>query len=150
MTLPVTGTTTAIAVSGVPADGRGFLRLDPPAAAAAQQHGGLLVDIRPMRLRRTDGEVPGSLVVAGPVRDWRLEPGSPVRVCEVGGDLTVIVLGDGGPASVLAASTLQGYGVEHATDVFGGFPAWLTSGLPVCAGTTLAGRYVDEVLMAHG
>jgi rhodanese-related sulfurtransferase len=123
-------------------DGRFFVRLQPPAAAAAHAHGALLVDIRSARLRRRHGEIPGALVVAGPVRDWRLEPGSPLRVCETGSELAVVVVGDSGPASILAASALRGHGVE-ATDIIGGFPAWAALGLPVCAGTTLAGRYAD-------
>src|SRR4051812_8797120 len=127
------------------AQGRGFLRLDPCEAAAAQANGALVVDIRPARSRRADGEIPGALVVAGPVRDWRLAPDSPVRVCQAGPELTVIVIGDGGPASMLAASALYGHGVTAATNVIGGFPAWLALGLPVSDGFTLAGRYVDAL-----
>lgn len=123
--------------------GRGFVRLNPIEAAAAQQYGALLVDIRPASLRRLSGEVPGALVVAGPVRDWRVEPGEPLRVVEVGPSLQVVVLGDGGSASILAASALCGYGVS-ATDVVGGFPAWAAMRLPVCASITLVGRYVAD------
>src|SRR4051795_10991853 len=103
------------------ATGRGFLRLDPREAAAAQDNGALIVDIRPARSRRADGEIPGALVVAGPVRDWRPGPDSPERVCQAGSGLTVIVIGDGGPGSMLAASALYGRGVTAATDVIGGF-----------------------------
>jgi rhodanese-related sulfurtransferase len=124
------------------AEGREFVRLSPVEAAAAQQYGALLVDIRPATLRRLSGEVPGALIVSGPVRDWRVEPGDPLRVCEVGTSLEVIVLGDGSSASILAASALRGYGV-HATDVIGGFPAWAAMSLPVCVGVTRSGRYVD-------
>jgi rhodanese-related sulfurtransferase len=124
------------------AKGREFVRLTPVEAAAAQQYGALLVDIRPATLRRLSGEVPGALVVAGPVRDWRMEPGEPLRICEVGTSLEVIVLGDGSSASILAASALRGYGV-HATDVIGGFPAWAAMSLPVCVGMTRSGCYVD-------
>ena len=89
-------------------EGRAFARLDPVSAAAAQMHGALLVDIRPASLRRQVGEIPGALVVAGPVRDWRVEPGDPLRVIELGSTLQVIIIGDGGPTSVLAASALRG------------------------------------------
>lgn len=124
------------------AEGREFVRLSPVEAAAAQQYGALLVDIRPATLRRLSGEVPGALVVSGPMRDWRVEPGDPLRVCEVGTSLEVIVLGDGSSASILAASALRGHGV-HATDVIGGFPAWAAMSLPVCVGVTRCGHYVD-------
>src|SRR4051794_39887398 len=82
------------------AQGRSFLRLDPCEATAAQANGALVVDIRPATRRRQDGEIPGALVVAGPVRDWRLAPDSPVRICQAGPELEVIVVGDGGPASI--------------------------------------------------
>jgi rhodanese-related sulfurtransferase len=137
----VTITPPALPAAPAVPDGRSFVRLEPIAAAAAQQHGALLVDIRPAALRRFSGEVPGSLVVAGPVRDWRVEPGDPLRVCEVGPVLPVVVLGDGSSASVLAASTLRGYGVE-ATDVIGGYPGWAAMSLPVCTGLTPVGHYV--------
>ena len=134
---------TTAAPPAVIAEGRAFSRLDPPTAAAAQMHGALLIDIRPNSVRRQVGEIPGALVVSGPVRDWRLEPGDPLRVIEVGPTLQVIVIGDGGPASILAASALRSYGVE-ATDVVGGFNAWASYGLPVCAGGTTVGHYADE------
>ena len=131
------------------ADGRSFIRLDAVEAAAAQHYGALLVDIRPAALRRLSGEVPGSLIVAGPVRDWRMEAGEPLRVCEVGPALEVIVLGDGSSASILAASALRGYGV-NATDVIGGFPAWAAMRQPVCVGVTRPGRYVDDINLPCG
>lgn len=124
------------------ADGRAFDRLDAPTAAAAQMYGALLIDIRSSSLRRQRGEVPGSLVVAGPVRDWRVEPGDSLRVVELGSTVDVIVVGDGGPASILAASALRRYGVQ-ATDIVGGFNAWASYELPVCPGGTPAGHYVD-------
>lgn len=126
------------------AEGRAFERLDAPTAAAAQMHGALLIDIRPLSLRRQRGEVPGSLIVAGPVRDWRIEPGDPMRVIELGSTVSVVVIGDGGPASILAASALRRYGVD-ATDVIGGFNAWASYELPVYPGGTPSGHYSDDV-----
>lgn len=123
--------------------GRSFVRLHPAEAAAAQQYGALLVDIRPAALRRLSGEVPGALIVSGPVRDWRLEPHEPLRVIEAGPTLGVVVLGDGSSSSILAASALCGYGID-ATDVIGGFPGWAALRLPVCTGTTLVGQYVAD------
>ncbi|HEX4654769.1 MAG TPA: rhodanese-like domain-containing protein [Mycobacteriales bacterium] len=130
-------------------DGRSYVRLRAVEAASAQQYGALLVDIRPATLRRLSGEVPGALIVAGPVRDWRVEPGDPLRVCEVGTSLEVVVLGDGSSASILAASALRGYGI-NATDVIGGFPAWAAMRLPVCVDLTQSGHYVDDVNLPCG
>jgi len=127
--------------------GRGYVRLLPAEAAAAQQYGALLVDIRPAALRRLSGEIPGALVVAGPVRDWRVEPHDALRVVDVGPDLEVIVLGDGSSSSILAASALCGYRI-NATDVIGGFPAWAAMRLPVSASLTLVGEYVADPSVA--
>jgi rhodanese-related sulfurtransferase len=138
----VTVTQTAPAAPAVPV-GRGYVRLLPVEAAAALQYGALLVDIRPAALRRLSGEIPGALVVGGPVRDWRVEPNEPLRVVDVGPSLHAIVLGDGSSASILAASALSGHGV-NATDVIGGFPAWAAMRLPVTASTTLVGHYVAD------
>ena len=142
----MTVTQTAPDAPAIPT-GRGYIRLNPVEAAAAQQYGALLVDIRPAAPRRLSGEIPGSLVVAGPVRDWRVEPHEPLRVVEVGPGLQVIVVGDGSSASILAASALCGYGI-NATDVIGGFPAWAAMRLPVSASLTTVGGYVADPLDA--
>jgi len=106
-------------------------RLDPPAAFAAHAAGTLLVDIRPVEVRRRDGEVPGALIVDRNVLEWRLDPASPHRLLEVSGQgQRVIVLCSEGYASSLAAATLRDLGLD-ATDVDGGFVAWESAGLPV-------------------
>jgi rhodanese-related sulfurtransferase len=130
--------------SAVPviAEGRGFLRLRPEEAAAALRDGALLVDVRRIAARRRDGDIPGALVVAGPLRDWRLGPDSPERVCELGDRRAVVVICERGETSVLVASALYGMGVTGATDVVGGFAGWLATGLPVTEGGTLCGRVV--------
>src|SRR4051794_2213330 len=74
------------------APGRGFLRLSPLEADAAHRRGAVIVDIRPIALRRRDGDIPGALVVAGPLREWRLGPDSPERVCEIGDRRAVVVI----------------------------------------------------------
>lgn len=107
-------------------------RLEPRAAAAAHAAGALLVDIRPVEVRRCDGEVPGALIVDRNVLEWRLDPASPHRLPTVTGhDQVVILLCTEGYASSLAATALQELGLEHATDVQGGFVAWAAAGLPV-------------------
>jgi rhodanese-related sulfurtransferase len=124
------------------ATGRGFLRLQPAEAHAAQERGALFVDLRPAAVRRRDGEIPGSLVVAGPLREWRLGPASPERVCELGDRRVVVVICARGESSLLGASALYGMSVAGATDVVGGFEAWREAGLPVVVGGTPAGRFV--------
>ena len=133
---------TAPDAAPVIAEGRGFLRLQPHEAELAQQQGALVVDIRRVAVRRRDGDIPGALVVAGPLRDWRLGPDSPERVCEIGNRMRVVVVCERGEASLLVASALYGMGVGGATDVIGGFGRWEAEGLPVVPGGELAGRLV--------
>lgn len=109
-----------------------LVRLEPGVAARAMRDGALLVDIRPERQRREEGEVPGALVVERNVLEWRLDPTSPHRLPQlVGPRQVVILLCSEGYASSLAAATLRRLGLIHATDVTGGFRAWRRCALPV-------------------
>ena len=109
-----------------------LVRLDPRAAASAAAAGALLVDIRPMEVRRRDREVPGALIVDRNVLEWRLDPASPDRLAAVRGhDQTIILFCTEGYASSLAAAALQDLGLVNATDLEGGFTAWAAAGLPV-------------------
>jgi rhodanese-related sulfurtransferase len=116
----------------------GLVRLDPYAARAAWQAGGLLVDIRPAHQRAEEGEVPGALVVERNVLEWRFDPRSDARLPEASYDLHVIVLCSEGYTSSLAAHALQQVGVRRATDVVGGFQAWVRAGLPTTGGPASA------------
>jgi rhodanese-related sulfurtransferase len=109
---------------------RGLRRLHPVDAAVAAQHGAVLVDIRPERQRRLEGEVPDSLIVERNVLEWRFDPRSDARLPVADDDLQVVVLCSQGYTSSLAAAGLQRLGVHRATDVIGGFQAWQSAGLP--------------------
>ena len=88
--------------------------------------GGLVVDIRPVELRSRDGELPGALVVDRNQLEWRLDPTSEWRLPQVTGhDQQIVLVCDEGYASTLAAASLQALGLGHATDLAGGFQAWL-------------------------
>jgi rhodanese-related sulfurtransferase len=90
--------------------------------------GGLVVDTRPVELRRRDGEMPGALIVDRNVLEWRLDPTSAHRLPEVTGpDQPVVLFCDEGYASSLAAAVLRELGLRRATDLDGGFQAWLAS-----------------------
>jgi rhodanese-related sulfurtransferase len=120
------------------ADARRHLhRLTPQAAADALVTGAILVDIRPLEERRRQGEVPGATIVGRNVLEWRFDPGSH-RIPSATLRRAVIVLCAQGFASSLAARSLQMLGWRDATDVIGGFEAWVAAGLPVraCAGST--------------
>jgi rhodanese-related sulfurtransferase len=110
---------------------RRFRRLGPEAAYAAWRDGALLVDTRPEAHRRNEGTIPGAVVVERNHLEWRLDPRSAHRIPEAADpDRLVVVVCDEGYASSFAAASLCDLGVE-ATDLDGGFRAWLAAGLPV-------------------
>lgn len=107
-------------------------RLNPVRAREAIKDGAVLVDIRPEAQRRSEGEVPGALIVERNVLEWRFDPRSDARLPQASSyDLRVIVMCSEGYTSSLAAASLQDLGLRHATDLAGGFVAWAAAGLPV-------------------
>jgi rhodanese-related sulfurtransferase len=118
------------------ADARSRLqRLGPHEAAAAVSHGARLVDIRPQWQRTRDGEIPGALVVERNHLEWRLHPASDARVPEATDGQEWVVVCAEGYTSSLAADALNSIGVP-ATDLDGGFQAWVAAGLPSVPGGT--------------
>ena len=107
-------------------------RVTPAEAERAAAAGALVVDIRPSEQRSADGTIPGALIVDRNVFEWRLDPTSEHRIPEVTShDQVVIVVCNAGYQSSLAARSLQQLGLQHATDLIGGFQAWKAAGLPV-------------------
>ena len=101
-------------------------RPGPADLAAVREAGGLVVEIRPVDLRERDGALPGAPVVDRNVLEWRLDPTSPWRLPEVTGpDQPIVLVCDEGYASSLAAATLRELGCRAATDLDGGYRAWL-------------------------
>ena len=120
-----------------------LVRLTPWEAACELRDGrALLVDIRSEMLRRTQGEIPGSLVLERNVLEWRLDPLSDSRIEEAADHtLRAVVVCPQGYMSSLAAATLHDLGLYRATDIIGGFEAWAGAGLPVVPGPTMPGSY---------
>ena len=111
-------------------------RLTAEEAFAAHRVGALLVDTRTYEQRRDGGCVPGAVVLDRTVFEWRLDPASPSHLPEVRDhEVQIIVLCRQGYSSSLAAASLQELGLHRATDVIGGFEAWVEAGLPVEAFT---------------
>jgi rhodanese-related sulfurtransferase len=106
-----------------------LVRLGPVETAAAVAGGALLVDIRPAAQRAAEGTIPGALVIERNVLEWRLDPSSPARLPEASYHRLVIVACSEGYTSSLAAASLRELGVD-ATDLAGGFWAWVEAGLP--------------------
>ena len=114
------------------ADARGRLRrLTPDEAFGEQAEGAVLIDIRPAAQRACAGEIPGSVIVERNHLEWRLDPFSDARLPWVTGyDHRVIVFCVDGYTSSLAAAALLDLGLYRATDVIGGYRAWVAEGLP--------------------
>jgi rhodanese-related sulfurtransferase len=100
-------------------------RITAAALAGEVAGGAVLVDIRPLEQRQRDGELPGALVIDRNVLEWRLDPASPNAIPQAGYDRRVIIVCNEGFSSSLAAATLQDIGVVRATDLIGGFQAWM-------------------------
>jgi rhodanese-related sulfurtransferase len=123
------------------ASARSHLSRIKPEAALSQLHAAdrpdsppvLLVDIRPAAQRAQEGQIEGSLVIERNVLEWRFDPQSSARIAVVdqwGYKIRVIVMCQEGYTSSLAARALQELGLEHATDLEGGYRAWREAGLP--------------------
>lgn len=129
------------------ADARSRLdRLDPQEALVAVAAGARLVDIRPQWQRVQDGEIPGALVIERNHLEWRLHPDSDSRVPAASPGQRWIVVCAEGYTSSLAADALNSIGVP-ATDLAGGYQAWVAAGLPIMLGTVTApGRVVGKAV----
>jgi rhodanese-related sulfurtransferase len=106
-------------------------RLEPAAAEVAVAGGALLIDTRCAELREETGVVPGSVHVPLSVLYWRMDPTSghhDPALTDL--ERQVILICAHGYSSSLAAATLQDLGYPLATDVIGGFEAWVAAGLP--------------------
>ena len=104
-------------------------RLTPLEALDAVGHGAVVVDIRPAAQRAQHGDLPGALVIDRNVLEWRFDPTSEAALGIADDDLQVIVLCQEGYTSSLAAAALQDVGVLRATDVIGGYAAWVSDGV---------------------
>jgi rhodanese-related sulfurtransferase len=111
-------------------------RLTPQEAAALD--GVLFVDIRPERNRAAEGEIPGSVVIERIVLEWRLDPRGDHRIDGFTEDTPVVVVCNEGYSSSLAARDLRALGLHRASDLAGGFRAWVAAGLPTRPGPSAA------------
>lgn len=88
--------------------------------------GALVVDTRPVEQRQRDGELPGAVVIDRNVLEWRLDPTSDHHLAQVTDhDVRVVVVCNEGYSSSLVAAGLQDLGLHRATDLIGGYQAWL-------------------------
>jgi rhodanese-related sulfurtransferase len=103
-----------------------LVRVSPQDLAGEQRAGALVIDVRPADQRQRDGRLPCAIVVDRNVLEWRLDPASPHRIEQVAGyDQRIILVCNEGYSSSLAAATLHELGLHRATDLVGGYQAWL-------------------------
>lgn len=107
-------------------------RCSPQQAMNELEAGALVIDIRGDEQQRTDGLIPGALVIRRNVLEWRCDPASPWHHERITNHQhRVILFCNEGYQSVLAAANLQRLGMKNATDMEGGFSLWKEQGLPI-------------------
>ena len=109
-----------------------LVRVTPEQALAAQAAGALLVDIRGDDQIRDHGRIPGAIRIPRNVLEWRADPTCPAcdpRIADR--DLLLVIICQQGYQSSLAAANLHELGFTRATDLAGGFEAWIAAGLPI-------------------
>jgi rhodanese-related sulfurtransferase len=111
-------------------------RVTPEQASREAADGAVLVDIRPQAQRAAEGEIPGAVIIERNVLEWRLDPSSGAQLPMASHDLRVIVVCSEGYTSSLAAASLLDLGISRATDLAGGFRAWVAAGLRVSPATS--------------
>jgi rhodanese-related sulfurtransferase len=111
----------------------GLRRLGPRETWQAMQADEVIVvDIREQVALARDGCVPGAIPIPRNVLEWRAAPQSQWRDDRISDpDRVLVLMCNEGYQSSLAAATLQRLGLPNATDMTGGFKAWLAEGLPV-------------------
>lgn len=104
-------------------------RVDPASLAAEVAAGAIVVDIRPLEQRTRDGPMPGAIVIDRNVLEWRLDPTCEHHIPVIDDhDTRIIIVCNEGYQSSLAAAELRDLGLHRATDLTGGFQAWLAAG----------------------
>ena len=112
----------------------GIDRFEPVEAQEEMRSGAVLVDIRSESQIARDGTVPGAIVVARNVLEWRCAPDGEHRDPRVSDpEVRLIVMCDAGYQSSLATASLRELGLHRAADLAGGFQAWRQAGLPISA-----------------
>ncbi|MDO8361935.1 MAG: rhodanese-like domain-containing protein [Actinomycetota bacterium] len=114
-------------IEQVLADARaGLDRVEPARLAGERASGALIIDIRPVEQRSRDGELPGAVVIDRNVLEWRLDPTCEHRIADASDyDRRIVIVCNEGYQSSLAAAQLRVLGLHRATDLIGGFQAWL-------------------------
>lgn len=102
-------------------------RVAPDALERERLNGAVIIDIRPVEQRTRDGVLPGAVVIDRNVLEWRLDPSCDHHIPDIAGhDTRIVIVCNEGYSSSLAAALLRDIGLQHATDLIGGYQAWLS------------------------
>jgi rhodanese-related sulfurtransferase len=101
-------------------------RFEPEDLDRLRAEGALVVDIRPAAQRAEEGELGFGLIVERNVLEWRFDLTGNHALPEVHSyEQPVVVVCSEGYASSLAADSLRQLGFTGASDLAGGFQAWI-------------------------
>ena len=109
------------------AEARALLdRVAPAKLAGEHAKGALIIDIRPAEQRSRDGPLLGAVIIDRNVLEWRLDPSCPHHIAQAADyDTRIVIVCNEGYQSSLAAAQLRTIGLHRATDLDGGYQAWL-------------------------
>jgi rhodanese-related sulfurtransferase len=100
-------------------------RIEPNEFESCVASGALVVDIRPERQRKIEGDLRCAVVVERNVLEWRFDLLGGDALPEIlGYDQQIVVVCSEGYASSLAAASLRSLGYSRASDLAGGYRAW--------------------------
>ena len=84
----------------------------------------VVVDVRDLVERESDGAIPGSLHISRGMLEFRADPESPVYESTLAPDRRIILYCGTGGRSALAAKTLHDMGYTDVASLAGGYEAW--------------------------
>ena len=104
-----------------------LVRVEPEDLERERAAGALIVDIRPVEQRTRDGALPGAILIDRNVLEWRLDPACEHHIADVADyDARIVIVCNEGYQSSLAAALLHDVGLHRATDLIGGYQAWIS------------------------
>lgn len=106
-------------------------RVAPEDLERERQDGAVIIDIRPLEQRSRDGALPDAIVIDRNVLEWRLDPACDHHIAHISGyDTRIVIVCNEGYSSSLAAALLHDIGLTRATDLVGGYQAWMARPQP--------------------
>jgi rhodanese-related sulfurtransferase len=91
----------------------------------------VFVDVRDVRELERDGMIPGAFHCPRGMLEFWIDPESPYAKDVFRSGKEFVFYCNGAWRSALAADTAQQMGLEHVTEMDGGFAAWKSAGFPV-------------------